>query len=193
MLTAKSDAKIQKGGVTARREMEIPWTQNALKIVNQKMALGLVLRQPDLESVDDAIEQVRGHGLLMVQQRETERVKRRITNTGTHLPIAQLCLDTVLYHLNNSKVTLREIEIEAEKSADTKDITSIRDALESLYPAKLLRWPYGKFVTGKAIEKLSKLKQLNRLVDSEGLKLEAFEAIDRVIRSRNFQTLQNSN
>ncbi|HZY94676.1 MAG TPA: CYTH domain-containing protein [Candidatus Bathyarchaeia archaeon] len=185
-LSAKLGGKLNRGGIISRRDPEIPWSRAAL----QQIALELGLRLPDTDFVAESPSsmprtEMERMGLQVVQERETRREGSNVMQ-GEKL-IAELALDKVTFRFKSVQVQLYEIEIELKSGdkTDLRKLESIRNRVASMYRGSLSRWSHGKFVTGRAIEKLLEDGRLQALLDNEGLKPEAVKTIQRVLQSKN--------
>ncbi len=185
-LSAKLGSKLNLGGVISRRETEIPWSNTAL----QQIALQLGLKLPDTDSgtespIFEPRTELEKMGLQVVQDRETQREGSNVFQEERL--IAELALDKVTFHFKSIHVPLYEIEIELKSGSrtDLKALESIRKRVVSMYPGIVSRWSHGKFVTGRAIEKILQKGKLQDLLDNEDLKPDALKTIQRVINSKN--------
>jgi len=97
-----------------------------------------------------------------------------------------MAIDRVTYILKNIKVGLSEVEVEAKSPKGLATVQDITDALISKYHPNLRQWFHGKFVTGLAIRKLLETKQFHSYILKGELRSEAFELIERTIRSERF-------
>jgi inorganic triphosphatase YgiF len=182
-LSAKLGSRMKRGGVISRRETETPWSTPALR----QIASQLGLRLPDTSGGPrpDPKSELGRMGLQMVQSRETRREGSNVIKDENL--VAELALDTVIFHFNSIQVPLYEIEVELKSDSKTalKALDDVAKRIISMYPGLVSPWPYGKFVTGRAIEKLQQEGRLQDLLDGQGLKPDAINTIERVIHSKN--------
>ena len=127
-------------------------------------------------------------GLEMIQQRRTRREARNVVRRGKTPSsiLAEMAIDRVTYILNNTKVGLSEVEVEAKSPKGLATVQDIANALISKYHPNLRQWFHGKFVTGLAIRKLLETKQFHSYILNGDLRPEAFELIDRIVKSERF-------
>ena len=188
LISTKSDIRRVAGNLIQRREMEGTWSYNSIR----QLARNLKLKVPTMSvsqfkriSVSKALA---AFGLSIIQERRTQRNARNIMIRGkTPTPIlAELAIDYVTYIFGDTKVGLSEIEIEAKAPRALGRVREIADAFVLRYQPSLEQWFHGKFVTGLAMQRLLKTRALqNHLVHGE-VDADAFELIDRAIRSRRF-------
>ena len=182
-LSAKLGNVLTRRGIISRRETEIPWSETALRQIASQ--LGLELPDQSQSPSSDPNTELEGMGLQVVQTRETRREGSNVMQ-GEDL-VAELALDKVTFHFKPLAVSLYEIEIElkSDSKAALKALEDITKRIISMYPGLVSRWSYGKFVTGKAIERLQEEGKLGDLLDDQGLKPDALRAIQKIIRSKN--------
>lgn len=98
---------------------------------------------------EDLIEKM---GLQLVQRRNTDRITRYLIDEDKDEDkrIAELNFDRSHYTVSTGEAITYILEVERQ---DSKKLKKIIEPLENEVPyLKDLRWPHGKFVTGKAIE-----------------------------------------
>jgi hypothetical protein len=83
-------------------------------------------------------------------------------------PVAELTVDDVAYHLPAGKARLVEVEVEAKGHGGRETVESVLGALAERFPDDLRPWPYGKLVTGRAVEQLLADGRLEGLLDGDG-------------------------
>ncbi len=188
LISTKSDVRRIRGNIIRRREIELPWSYESIRL----LAKNLKLAPPKL-SVSQfrripASRTLATMGLEIIQERRTRREVRGVVRKGKTpaLVLAELAIDRVIYTFKDTKLGLSEVEVEAKSSRSLTTVRDIANALVSKYQPVLQQWFQGKFVTGLAIRKLLETKALqNYLVNGE-LKPGAFGLIDRTIRSQEF-------
>lgn len=186
-VSAKSASKTDRTGVSSRREVELPWSEDAMASINRRLDLKLSGLSKLESGIDDPRQKLEAMGLQVLQERETRRDTREIIEGQGESSIAELALDKVTYHFGKLKIPIFEIEVEAKSNTKSRTIKKIRNQIESIDRNELLRWKHGKFVTGRAIEKLLQTEKLEDLVDKGGLKTSALKKIDKLISSKEFQ------
>src|SRR6266700_4936142 len=113
--------KISPGLLTRRRherqEVEVPWSQESLRqIVGELSGKGVSLKVPrEHDETLSQVEVMKLMGLHVSQDRETERSPRSIVDAGGPAEVlAELEVDSVLYHFAAQDVRLFELELEAK-------------------------------------------------------------------------------
>ena len=186
LISSKSDIRKVSGNVIRRREMEVPWSYDSVRLLAQNLRL----RTPGVSiSAFQRIPASRtlaAMGLEAIQERQTRRDSRDIVRRGmSSTPIlAELAIDTVTYTFKKIKVGLYEVEIEAKAPGGLLTIREIAIELLSRHRPYLQQWSYGKFVTGLAIMKLLRTKRFQPYLIDGKLKPGAFQLIERTIKSR---------
>ena len=185
LISSKSDIRKVSGNIIRRREIEVPWSYDSVRL----LAKNLRLRTPAVSISEfqriPASRTLAAMGLEAIQERQTRRESRNIFRRGMSSTsiLAELAIDTVTYTFKKIKVGLHEVEIEAKAPGGLPIIRKIAIELISRHRPYLQQWSHGKFVTGLAIMKLLKTKRFRtHLVDGE-LKPGAFQLIERMIKS----------
>lgn len=186
LVSVKSNPRFTNGGAVRRIELELPWSRQSLARVGA--ALGIRFTNVNTFTRHSPSELFARVGLGVIQQRVNRRIVRDITpiDSSGKNPIGELDIDNVTF-LGDLKIRTFAVEIEARPSRPLKEIQRVANALESNYVDYLLRWPYGKLVTGLAIRKLLKSGRLEKFVGHNGLKPDAFPLIESTIESGEFQ------
>lgn len=188
LVSAKSGSKADRSGVSMRMEIELPWSADAVASINRRLDLKLpALTKIEGSGIGDPRQRLEAVGLQVLQERETRRDTREIIEGKNGSPIAELALDRVTYRFGKLEIPIFEIEVEAKSKTNSRTIKKIRKQIESINRNELLRWKHGKFVTGRAIERLLLTEELEDLVDKEGLKPSALKKIDKLISSKGFR------
>lgn len=186
-VTAKLASKTDRNGVSSRMEIELPWSVDALITIGRKLELEISgIAKLDVSSREDPRRQLEKIGLQIIQERETVRDTKEIFDEKDGSVVAELALDRVMYHFGNRSISIFEIEIEARSDTGSKTLKSVRKQIESLSRDYLTGWKHGKFITGRAVEKLLREGKLEDIGD-HGLKPSALKKIDRLISSREFK------
>ena len=185
MISSKSDIRRVSGNIVRRREMEVPWAYDSVRL----LAKNLRLKTPAISSSRfqrvPVSRTLGGMGLRVIQERRTQRVTRDIVRRGTGPTsiLAELAIDGVTYTFDRIRVGFSEIEIEVKGPGGLPTVREVANALVSKYQPLLHGWSHGKFMTGLAIGKLLEIKKLQRYLADGELKPGAFQLIDRTIRS----------
>ena len=178
--------KVSPGLLTMRRherlEIEIPWSSESLsQIVGIVAGKGVRLIAPS--SLDPTMSQVdvmKRMGLQVLQDRKTERVPRNVLeNDGQGEVLAELDIDSVLYHFPAREVRLFELELEAKSPKGRKILRDLNNKLLRDFAPELRPWRYGKLVTGEKIERLLRKGDLDNFIDGSRLKPEGYERVER--------------
>jgi uncharacterized protein YjbK len=173
---------------TQRSEIEYLWSKDALtkiiRILNDQNIF-IPSSFPDLNEVHP-LDILTNLGLKLIQDRENFRKRRNIviTKQECDIVLAELVLDSIVYHFDGKDIGHHEIEIELKKIDHSIILKTIVEHLISIYGSKLRIWPHSKTVTGKAIDNLWKAGLLEGHLDSNNnLKPSAYEKIDASIRN----------
>ena len=165
-----------------RQEVEIPWSADSLrKIVAELARKGIRLGLPEnLDETASRLDIMKRMGLSILQDRATERVPRNVVDrAGSGEILAELEVDSVLYHFAVGDVRLFEVELEAKSKKGRDIIGELSRQLLSDFGLALRGWRFGKLVTGEKIERLLTKGSLTSFMKGDRLKPEAFESIER--------------
>jgi inorganic triphosphatase YgiF len=170
LLTLKADAR-RAGGAAERLELEGPWSAETLQAtLGELRRRGIPVPDPDLEpGVGRPLEVLAGVGLHPTQVRETTRTPRDVVAPGRGAgPVAELAIDDVAFLLPAGAVRLLEVEVEAKGPGGLGTVQALLEGLAQAFPDVLRPWPYGKLVTGRAVEQLLAAGRLEGLLDPAG-------------------------
>jgi hypothetical protein len=182
LVAMKSDPRrLSREGVR-RIEIEAPWSPQSLARIQMTLK-NLQVRPKTKFSRLSPSTAFASMGLRIIQKRITTRVVRQILghDTRTAGPTAELDIDNVTL-LGDPRVHIFEVEIEAKAAGSEGRIQELAESLESNYPDFLKPWPYGKLVTGIAIQRLLRTGVLQRYLDHGRLKAGAFPLIEKNIQ-----------
>jgi inorganic triphosphatase YgiF len=185
LISSKSDIRRVSGNMVRRREIELPWTYDSVRL----LARTLQLKPPAVPRSEfhrvPVSKALAAMGLGAIQERRTRRVARDVVKRGSGraLILAELAIDRVTYSFKGFKVGLSEVEIEAKSRGGFSAVREVADHLLSKYQPFLQVWSHGKFVTGLAIARLMEAKTFGRFLKNGALKPGTFQLIDRKIRS----------
>jgi len=188
LLSTKSDIRKIAGDIIQRREMERPWSYNSIRVLARNLKLNFPIMSSSKFQSLPASRALRTMGLEVIQERRTHREPRDIV-IRDKVPVsilAELAIDHVTYDFGDITVGLSEIEVEAKGARSLARVREIADVLISKYSPSLQQWFHGKFVTGLAIQKLLKTKAFHSSLVNGDLGPEAFQLIERALRSRRF-------
>jgi len=186
-ITLKGPSRQTDLGGLERLEIEEPWSQDALTgIINELRSRGISLPE-HLEDFGPShpLEVMPRMGLKVIQNRETHRQVRNLCTNGegSHLVLAELAIDSVIYHFGDQKICLHEVEIEAKTREGAKALMIVIESLLAMYEPTLRKWIHSKLASGEAIEKLLKKGALEGLIDmNNNLKSAAYEKIDDYLK-----------
>ncbi len=165
-----------------RQEVEIPWSEESLrKIVRELARKGIRLDLPEkLDENASRLDVMKSMGLTILQDRETERVPRNIIDSTVPSEIlAELEVDSVMYHFAGSDVRLFEIELEAKSERGRDVLGRISDKLLGDFGSELRTWRFGKLVTGEKLERMLAQGSLKSLMKGDRLLPDAYPRIER--------------
>ena len=188
MITTKSDIRRISGNVIRRRETELPWSYDSVRL----LARTLELKTPPMSlsrfQSTPPSKTLKAVGLEVIQERRTRRETRDVVGRSENPTsrLAELAIDNVTYTFQDVKVGFSEVEVEAKSPGGLANVQAIANALVSKYQPLLQQWFHGKFVTGLAIGKLLKIDGLQSYLVKGNLGPKAFEIVERTIRAREF-------
>ena len=174
-----------EGGVE-RLEIEALWSKGALtRVVKELVDRGIELLQ-QRQDFDDAhpLDVMASLGLEVVQDRESHRQVRNVVSAGgeSGSVLAELAIDSVVYHFGGREICHHEVEIEA-KEGNLAVVRTVAENLVAMYRPALRRWGHSKLATGKAIEKMLSEGVLEGLLDiNNNLKPVAYDKIDDYLK-----------
>jgi inorganic triphosphatase YgiF len=171
-LTLKGPPRRIAHGLVERLEIEVPWSEDALMRICDELGhhgvrLSLI---PHFRAALQPSEALALMGLERVQYRENHRqvrnIRHRYDNSG--LVLAELSIDSVVYHFEMRQVRHFEVEVEAKSEGGIEVLPAVIQGLVESYPATLQRWDHGKLSTGRAVEALLMQGALEGLVNERG-------------------------
>ncbi len=185
-LTLKDRPQLNYWGGKERLEIEGFWSINTmLEIIKELEVRGVKVNPPyqDLIKVYP-LETLHSLGLKIIQDRENYRKVRNVISLGEDngKVLAELTVDSVVYHFNNQDVCHYEVEIEEKSKESSKVLKSISESLIEIYGPVLRKWTPGKYVTGKAIEKLLRNRSLEGLLNKNKLYPSAYNKLDEFLK-----------
>lgn len=174
------------GGIE-RLEIELPWSNDALDMISRKLIdIGVKMPQqhPDFDP-DHPLSVMASLGLQVIQDRETCRRIRNVvcmTDEGCST-LAEMAIDSVVYHFTGQDIRHYEVEIEAKEEAGSTAIKTVIEGLIEIYGPAVRRWNCGKLTTGIAVEEMLSKGILEGLIDSKNnLKPVAYRLVDYYMR-----------
>ena len=187
LLALKGPSRPTAWGGVERLELEEPWSKGALTRVIQALADRGIETPRQLHFSGERPRQVLTDlGLKVIQDRETHRQVRNIVRADRGGPVlAELVIDSVLYHLSRREIRLHEVEIEAKTAPGVAAIMPITADLTAMFGDELQVWDHPKLAIGFALEELLEQGALEGLIDLDGnLKPAAHDKIDDLLRKR---------
>jgi hypothetical protein len=178
-LLALKSGDEETDGVSSRFELEAPWSGGALAAVLERLRWqGVDLpgaAAEDSASIDasgDPVAVCNAIGLHVVQDRHTRRQPRDVLPPLASSPedrIAELAVDAVRYHLDDSRVRIFEVEVEAKGGGDAIGVARVLLALDQRFPGRLRAWPHSKLATGFALRDLLARGELTSHLGPDGV------------------------
>ena len=181
-ITLKGTAWPTGWGAVERLEIEAPWSRDALNRVLKELAdRGIKTPQPpqNLNCVHP-LDVMANLGLKVIQDRENYRQVRNIVHADEkNGPIlAEMVIDSVIYHFSGREIHHYEVEIEAKEEEDPAVFNSVIESLIAMCRPALRRWYYGKLTIGRVIENMLREGTLEGLInDNNSLKPIAYRLI----------------
>lgn len=172
-----------------RRELELPWSRESFfRIISGLARSKVILQQPKHFDLSHPVEAMKSTGLRVLQDRESSRLVRNIVrpSEGRSEILAELAIDSVVYHFESQDVELHELEVAAKTRKGRRILEDVKDGLLDLFGGELHPWRWGKLVTGKMIRKMLEGGVLQGLLDGSRLTPEAVERVRKALESREF-------
>ncbi|MDA0734883.1 MAG: CYTH domain-containing protein [Chloroflexi bacterium] len=171
-LTLKGPPKRLAEGISERLELEIPWSPDSLARIKADLASRDIMLPtiPLTPGSTSPLVALAAAGLETIQQRDNHRQIRNIRDCAIpdNPPLAELSIDSVVYHFGQRPIRHYEVEIEAKSEAGVTALPGLTQGLADQYPSTLRRWGHGKLATGRAIEALLEQGQLDSLLGNDG-------------------------
>ena len=173
-------------GSVERLEIEALWSQDALTRVVEELVdrgIRILLQRQDFDYADP-LDVMTSLGLEPVQDRESHRTVRNIVKgEASDSVLAELAIDSVVYHFSDWEIYHHEVEIEAKEWRSSAVIKPVIESLAAMYGPALRRWGHSKLATGKAIEQMLGEGVLEGLLDiNNNLKPVAYDRIDDYLK-----------
>lgn len=134
-----------------RRELDLPWSRESLtRVISELERSGIMLQQPDHFDLSRPVEAMKTTSLRVLHDRGTNRVVRNVARSTVDSEVlAELAIDSVVYHFESRGIELYELEVEAKAKEGRKILEDVKDGLLDLFGGELQPWRWGKLVTGK--------------------------------------------
>ena len=170
LITLKGRAEDIAGGGLSREEIELAWSLESMDIILARLAeLGLTLTPPDSTSEwHDPHSIVSQMGFVVDQTRSTIRRPREVTDSVSTAAVAELAIDSVVYHLQFGAVRHHEIEVEAKGGGTIEIIQEVSNALLACWPDSLRAWHFGKRSTSRAVDSLVAERGPSGIISASG-------------------------
>ncbi len=174
-----------EGGVE-RLEIEVLWSKDALtRVVKELVNRGIKIL-PQRQDLDDVhpLDVMASLGLEPIQDRESHRrVRNIVKGEANDSVLAELAIDSVVYHFGGQEIRHHEVEVEAKEGGNSAVIKTVVESLVAMYGPALRRWGHSKLATGKAIERMLSEGALEGLLDiNNNLKPVAYDRIDDYLK-----------
>jgi inorganic triphosphatase YgiF len=153
-ITVKGKTKVHEWGGVERLEIENPWSVELFRDILLNLEIyGIKLQeQRELQDSDKPLEILEKFGLLVIQDRRTERLTRQISSRNEK--IAELAIDKVTFSIKNRNLIHYEIEAEAKDTAGNKAIQDIQLELQSTFGDALRLSAFSKLMLGMVLAEI---------------------------------------
>jgi hypothetical protein len=185
LITTKRSPGLLQWKRNERAELELPWSHESLyRILAELSANGITLSTHQNLDTADPVETLKSIGLVILQDRETERRTKEVSLTqDAGADLAELASDCVTYHFHpHGNVRLYELEVEAKSSGGDQVLSDMRTGLLNAFGSELIPWKWGKLVTGKMIASLLQDGTLTNLIENELLTMEGIVEVEKALR-----------
>jgi len=152
-----------------RLELEAPWSSNSLADVLHELGFrevrltwpGTAITGADPQDVLASMD------LAAFQTRQLSRCARPVLDADGDA-VAELAVDTVTQEVAATRLTYREIEVEAADASSAAVVSDLSEALLAAFPDGLMAWSHSKLATGIALERMAVSNGLAGIVASDG-------------------------
>jgi CYTH domain len=184
LVTMKRSPGLLQRKRNERAELELPWSRESLeRILGELSANHIVPSTPLRLETGDPIETLKSAGLVILQDRETERDTKNVSSTIQESAIlAEMAFDRVTYHFRGRNVRLYEMEVESKGERSDKTLSDMKTGLLSTFGSELIPWRWGKLQTGKMIESLHQVGTLNNLIENDLLSKQGIAEVAKALR-----------
>ncbi|MBD3184093.1 CYTH domain-containing protein [Candidatus Poribacteria bacterium] len=187
-ITFKGPVYKREEGFAERPEAEGVWSQEELSYIINELRKHNVQIPESISSFDhtEPVEYMKKLGLNVIQYRENQRyILDIVSSQDKSTVLAEIVLDTVIYHLDNYRVKHHEIEIESKNHEENEGYQLIKILMEHIlltYHGHIQKWNYGKLTTGQALEKLlNEGKPDDILKEDKSIKPEAYKFLEHYL------------
>jgi inorganic triphosphatase YgiF len=183
LLSIKGPSRPAELGGRIRDELEAEWSGRGWALLREELgaALGIQAAAPPAA---DPFEALRSAGLVVVQDRETSRRVRAVVPAGREHAVAELAVDSVVFHLGAVDARHHEVEVEAKAAGGDAAVGELAAALVARFAPSLRPWHYGKLTTGSVVGALIAEHGADEVLTAGGsLRPSTYDAIaDRLAR-----------
>ena len=166
-----------------RRETELPWSQESLASIFSQLRDKRFRGEVHFENFDP-VEVLKTSGLDVLQDRETDRRQSNVlSGSEPSKTLAELDVDTVLYHFKHGDINLFELELEAKSEEGRRFLSVLTKALREELGGDVRKWGWGKLATGRMIERLVDRGVLAGHVEEGRLRPEAYDVVREALTS----------
>jgi len=185
LVTMKGKPKHGPGGLRSREEIEMAWTPDALERVADRCAQqGLVLDTAGATFSDDEPLSVLFELGFVTDQIRTNfrRPRNLITSESPKSTLAELVVDSVVFHFASGDVRHYEVEIEVKEQGSPEVVQTAAEHLLARWPDDLRVWGHGKRSTGQAVERMVEEFRGEGLIGSNGdLQPQAYDLLKDIL------------
>ncbi|MDQ7781878.1 MAG: CYTH domain-containing protein [Desulfomonilaceae bacterium] len=183
-ITLKGPCRETPDGAMERSELELAWSWESLERVMNMLHIPLRnFDDRDISGADPA-EIMTGLGMVVIQDRVTERRVKNVLSGDPSVVAAEIAVDRVRYDLPGRAILHYEVEIESKLQEHGSAVASIADALRKKFGSMLREWKFGKLATGMAIDALIRNNALSGLINEDGsLQPDAYDRVERYFRA----------
>ncbi len=171
LITLKGRPEDVVGGGRRREEIELAWSEDALKSIVERLAragLALVLPEEVVEW-NDPLTALSQMGFIAEHKRNTRRRPRDVAaERSSTSVVAELVVDSVSFQLQCGDVRHHEIEIETKGEGGIVAMQQVSEELLARWPKALRIWDHGKRSTGRALEALTAERGMKGLISETG-------------------------
>ncbi len=156
LMTIKGGGKLTKWGGVERLEIEVPWSPDGFYRIIDELKSNSIDLPLNIDSFDTEkpAETFVNLGFKPIQNRETNRKIRNITQNKNTEVLAELAIDTVFYKVKGQIVRHFEIEIESKHKNGHEAVKKVLENLSDMFGSLLRIWTFSKLVTGITLEQL---------------------------------------
>ena len=178
-ITLKGETPKSEKVLKVRSEVELDWSRAGLE---QILAV-LDIRGIRLQAREDAwlnaepMDVLCAHGLEVIQERATERMRRDVVAAAGSEALAEMAIDAVTYQLGRA-IRHDEVEIELKGGGEPDVVRELICLLRARFPHQLEPWSIAKLTLGVLLERLALAGKLDAMLTGDGrLSRDAYGAL----------------